>query len=122
MQGDRSWRVRYVADRMLFNSVDLFLFLPGVLAIYGFAGQAAGPTGALRHLFAASLFFYGWWENQYSYRSCLISYLLQPSFGLMLASARRVPHTADQLIRLQHPLKFGKFGLFQIYWLFDRYV
>ena len=98
---------------MLFNSVEfIFLFLPGILAIYAVAGRATGPTGARITLFVASLFFYAWWEIRFLpilLISCLVNYF----FGLTLASAQRARYTANRLIVFGIFLNLGSLAYFK---------
>lgn len=67
---------------MLFNSYPfLFLYLPVVLAAFFAMGRFSRPLAAL-WLFAASLFFYGWWNP--AYVSLLIGSIL---FNFAMGSA-----------------------------------
>ncbi len=74
---------------MLFNSYPfLFLYLPVVFAAFFVIGRFSRPLAAL-WLFAASLFFYGWWNP--AYVSLLIGSIL---FNFAMGSA--ISHAHQQ--------------------------
>jgi alginate O-acetyltransferase complex protein AlgI len=51
---------------MLFNSYQfIFVFLPGVCALYFLAARFWGLRAGAAVLAASSLFFYGWWNEGY---------------------------------------------------------
>jgi len=85
---------------MLFNSnAFLFVFLPAVLAVCFAAHRALGLRAALASLFAASLFFYGWWNPAYVG-------LILGSIALNFGVARRIESSADAT-RRKHWLYLG---------------
>ncbi len=72
---------------MLFNSyIFLFLFVPVVFAGFFLIGRYNRPLGAL-WLFAASLFFYGWWNPAYV-GLLLVSIALNYGLGVALSKER----------------------------------
>jgi alginate O-acetyltransferase complex protein AlgI len=73
---------------MLFNSaIFLFAFLPVTLAGYFAALRFAGRRPAQLWLFAASLFFYGWWNPVYL-PLIVASMMFNYGLGLMLLRRR----------------------------------
>jgi alginate O-acetyltransferase complex protein AlgI len=61
----KSTRTNTLGPKVLFNSYEfLFLFLPVVFLVFFQIGHYSRPLAAL-WLFAASLFFYGWWNPAY---------------------------------------------------------
>ena len=78
---------------MLFNSnAFVFVFLPAVLALFFGVRRAAGPRGAIAFLFAASVFFYGWWNPAYVL-------LLFGSIGFNFSLARSAAFLVDPRAR-----------------------
>ena len=78
---------------MLFNSnAFLFVFLPVVLAIFFGVRRAAGSRAAIGFLFAASVFFYGWWNPAYVL-------LLLGSIGFNFTLARSATVISDHRLR-----------------------
>lgn len=82
---------------MLFNSYEfLFLFLPVSFAFFYVLGSYSRALAAL-WLFAASLFFYGWWNPAYV-SLLLASILFNYAVGMALAQAHRSNHGRKKTI------------------------
>jgi alginate O-acetyltransferase complex protein AlgI len=82
---------------MLFNSFEfIFGFLPLVVVVYYFLAQSRYPKSAQLWLFAASLFFYGWWN---------------PMFVLLIAASILVNFYLGNLLQHKHPKWLYVIGL-----------
>ena len=85
---------------MLFNSYEfLFFYFPVVLAAFFAIGRYSRSLAAL-WLFAASLFFYGWWNP--AYVSLLIGSIL---FNFAMGSAISGEHHRGRLTYRLGPIR-----------------
>ena len=92
---------------MIFNSLEYFIFLPLVLALY----YALGRRGQNGLLLAASYFFYGWWDWRF------LSLLLVSTgidYAVGLAIARRPARKRGWLL-LSLAANLGLLGFFKYF-------
>ena len=86
---------------MIFNSLEYFIFLPLVLALY----YALGRRGQNGLLLAASYFFYGWWDWRFL-SLLLVSTGVDYAVGLAIArrpARKPAPYSKKESCLLQFP-------------------
>jgi D-alanyl-lipoteichoic acid acyltransferase DltB (MBOAT superfamily) len=97
---------------MLFNSgIFLFAFLPVTLAVYYIVLARAGKLASQLWLFAASLFFYGWWNPVYL-SLILISMAFNYAVGQRLMEKREKPLLALGVAANLAVLGYYKYTMF----------
>jgi alginate O-acetyltransferase complex protein AlgI len=97
---------------VLFNSyVFIFMYLPIVLAGFFALGKHSHFLSGL-WLFAASLFFYGWWDPA-SVGLLLASMLFNYGIGLTIVKQRHAPALATWMLRLGVAANLGLLGYYK---------
>lgn len=98
---------------MLFNSqVFILLFLPAVVAGFYLLRKYLSVRVSTAFLVLASLFFYGWWNEQYVFL-ILISILVNFSFGLLLVKRLNSKHKKRIILAIGVLFNVGLLGYFK---------